>query len=379
MTEREDREKALGDLHEVTQKFMRATSPEEVATLAVEAGREVLGLPYTHFYVISDDGQKLIPHATAKKVDDRFGDLPTFPRGEGLLWTAVEAGDIQQYDDVQEEEGLASDMPFRGAFISPVGEYGVFGSGSLEPRKFDAFDRELASILIAQMEAALDAVKRQEALRAHEEKLQRQNERLEEFAGVVSHDLRNPLNVAEGRIEVAKEECESEHLDLAEEALNRMGKLIDRTLTLARTGQAVGETEPVNLSTLTEPCWRNVDTADSTLQSEEIPEIEADRERLQHLFENLYRNAVEHGGKDVTVTVGKLDDGFYIEDDGKGLSAEKQGDIFETGYTTNDEGTGLGLSIVKQIVEAHDWDIRVTPGSEGGARFEITGVDFTAA
>lgn len=143
MAERKYREKAIEDLHEVTQKFMRASSLEEVATLAVEAGRDVLGLPYTHFYVISNDGQSLHPLAATEEMYDRFGDLPTFPRGGGLLWGALEAGSIQQHDDVQDEEELASNLPFRGAIISPVGDYGVFGSGSLKPADFDAFDREL--------------------------------------------------------------------------------------------------------------------------------------------------------------------------------------------------------------------------------------------
>jgi signal transduction histidine kinase len=52
--------------------------------------------------------------------------------------------------------------------------------------------------------------------------------------------------------------------------------------------------------------------------------------------------------------------------------------VFEVGYSTNAEGTGFGLSIVQQIVEAHDWDIRITGRSEGGARFEITGVEYAA-
>jgi signal transduction histidine kinase len=94
------------------------------------------------------------------------------------------------------------------------------------------------------------------------------------------------------------------------------------------------------------------------------------------LLENLFRNALDHGGKDVTVTVGILERGFYVEDDGSGISADPPTDIFESGYSTTSEGTGFGLAIVADIVEAHGWEIHVTSGESGGARFEVRGVDF---
>jgi signal transduction histidine kinase len=77
----------------------------------------------------------------------------------------------------------------------------------------------------------------------------------------------------------------------------------------------------------------------------------------------------------VTVTVGGLPDGFYVADDGEGVPPADRDRVFERGYTTGD-GTGLGLSIVEQIVGAHGWSVRATESEDGGARFEITGVEF---
>jgi signal transduction histidine kinase len=88
------------------------------------------------------------------------------------------------------------------------------------------------------------------------------------------------------------------------------------------------------------------------------------------------RNAVEHGGDDVTVAVGALNDGFYVEDDGAGISEADREDVFEPGYSTSEDGTGFGLSIGKRVADAHGWNVRVTDGSDGGARFEIIGVEF---
>jgi signal transduction histidine kinase len=206
--------------------------------------------------------------------------------------------------------------------------------------------------------------------------LRRQNERLERFASIVSHDLRNPLNVAEARLELAREdEDEDEHLDAIERSLDRMSALIEGLLTLARKGDVVEEIQLVDLQAVVEDCWRNVETANATLVVETERKIRADRERLQQLLENLLGNAIEHGGDGVTLTVGALEDGFYVEDDGRGIPAEDRQHIFQRGYSTSRDGTGFGLAIVNEIVEAHDWRISVVGGEPCGTRFEITGVE----
>lgn len=209
-----------------------------------------------------------------------------------------------------------------------------------------------------------------------EEKLRRQNERLDEFASVVSHDLRNPLNVAEGRLDIAREQSSNEHLDIAAGALDRMEQLIDDLLTLARQGETIDELEVVSLKALGEECWENIDTRNAELVIDTDHVVHADKGRLQQLTENLIRNAIEHGGDAVTVTIGALADGFYVEDDGTGISDVESNRIFEKGYSTSREGTGFGLMIVEVIAEAHDWEVGVLESATGGARFEITGVDI---
>jgi len=225
--------------------------------------------------------------------------------------------------------------------------------------------------------------------------LEAQNERLEQFTGMVSHDLRNPLNVAQGNSEIIAELIAAAKADDGEytplnaetmgtlgsaadtltRTLTRMELLIDDLLVLAREGQEIDEPEPVSLATLVERCWEMVDQQQATLVVDTDRTIRADPDRLQQLFENLFRNAVEHGGSDVTIRIGALDNGFYVEDDGPGIPADKREEVFESGYTTNRNGTGFGLNIVSEIVAAHGWTVTITDGTDGGARFEITGVD----
>ncbi|MFC6873083.1 PAS domain S-box protein [Halobellus marinus] len=213
--------------------------------------------------------------------------------------------------------------------------------------------------------------------KADERELERQIDRLEQFATVVSHDLRNPLNVAKGRLDLVETDPDhrSEHRKAAQDALGRMEELIEDLLVLAREGGNTGETEPVDLGELLSDCQETVSAPEASFVVDTDRQIRADRSRLQQLFENLVRNAIEHGRPDVTVTVGDLADGFYVADDGPGIPAEEREQVFETGFTTTEDGTGLGLNIVKQIADAHGWDVAVTESDDGGARFEFTGVD----
>jgi PAS domain S-box-containing protein len=204
--------------------------------------------------------------------------------------------------------------------------------------------------------------------------LKEREQRLEEFAGVVSHDLRNPLSVATARVELAQDEHDSEHLARARDALDRMDVLIENLLTLARADQAVGSLEPVALGSVANGAWNAVDAPAATLTVDTDRTIRADRARLQQLLENLFRNAVEHGGDDVAVHVGILQDGFFVEDDGAGMPADQREALFSSG--TASEHTGLGLRIVREVAEAHDWTVRATESDAGGARFEISGVEF---
>ena len=203
--------------------------------------------------------------------------------------------------------------------------------------------------------------------------LERQNARLDQFASVVSHDLRNPLGIAEGYVELARTENDMSHLDRTVDALDRMGSLIDELLTLARNGQSIDETTSVSLHSVAEAAWKNVD-ADVRFINEVEGTIEADEQRLQQLFENLFRNAVEHAEADVVIRVGWADDGFYVEDNGPGVPPADRETVFEYGHTSTSSGTGLGLAIVRSIADAHNWAVNLSAGTTGGARFEFSGV-----
>ena len=212
------------------------------------------------------------------------------------------------------------------------------------------------------------------ATKERKRELERQNERLDRFASMVSHDLRNPLQVAKERLAVVREQQDSPHFENIARAHDRMETIIKETLTLAQQGETIDETEPLDLAAAVEEWWADSETETATLTVTDAPTVQCDPSRLRHVFENLFRNARDHCGDGVTVTVGTLEDGFYVADDGPGIPADEREAVFEAGHTTADGNTGFGLAIVSEIIEAHGWSVTVTESEAGGARFEITGV-----
>jgi signal transduction histidine kinase len=205
--------------------------------------------------------------------------------------------------------------------------------------------------------------------------LAERNERLDAFAGKISHELRNPLNVLSGRLDLARETGDDAHFEAMEQSLDRIQRLVEDVLSLARTGDVEVDPEPLALSAVVERCWETVDASAATLRVETTGTVVADEDRLHQLLANLVRNAIEHNGGSVTVTVGDLDDGFFVADDGVGIPADERGQILERGYSGSGHGTGLGLAVVAEIASAHGWNVAVTDSEDGGARFEFWGVE----
>ncbi|EMA24327.1 histidine kinase N-terminal 7TM domain-containing protein [Haloarcula argentinensis] len=231
-----------------------------------------------------------------------------------------------------------------------------------------------------------------------ERELERRNQQLDQFAAVLSHDLRNPLNVASGRLALARERNDPEEFDRVEEAHERMSSLIDEVLAFARDEKSTDRVE-LQLSALAKAAWGHVDTGDATLQIDGDREITGDRDQLLQLFENVFRNSVEHGSKSgrqgaddgrsrtesddnvgwedagVTIRVDATPEGFTIGDDGPGVPPGEREEIFTHGVTSSESGTGLGLAIVQHVVESHGWDVEMTESRSGGAKLVVSGLE----
>ena len=230
-------------------------------------------------------------------------------------------------------------------------------------------------------------------LKRREQTLEQQNELLNEFASVVSHDVSTPLGVIQNKARLVEMTGDTSHVEDIYEEADRVQDLIDELRDLAGSGQAIGTTSQVDLESVAREAWASV-PAEGSLTVNRTTIVDADRNRLRQLLSNLFENSVEHatatdGGESeiaavesdaattpsqmtgVTVSAGTLPDGFYVADDGPGIPDDQQDAVFERGFSTREDGTGLGLAIVEQIVEGHGWSITVTDSETGGARFEI--------
>jgi PAS domain S-box-containing protein len=513
VTEQTQRERVLTSLHDATRRMFVSDDRSEISSVMVEAAEGLVDLPYVGVF-FEEDGD-LQPNTVSSPV--AADGPPVLRGGESIAWTVFESGEAEWIEDVSSHPDVHDpDSPIEEEFVFPMDEHGVLLVGADEKGVLTREDRDLAGILAANGEAALDSAERERRLReqeaqlrsernrlaalfenvpsptasfavedgepivrsvnsafegvfGHDEselvgeniddyivppsraeeaelyneklragqninvevrrltadgprdflldvvpfrleepnvqgyamytditerkererELERQNDRLEEFASIVSHDLRNPLNVARGYVELAEETKSDEHFERVDDALERMADIVEDVLTLARQGRSLEGRERVPLAEAAESAWRNVTTGDATLELRDPPTLSADPTRIGSLLENLFGNAVEHGPgeeadeetepDDLTVTVGRLDtesedadgDGFYVADDGVGIPEDRRDVVFESGETYSVDGTGFGLSIVQDIVEAHGWRVELTESEAGGARVEF--------
>ncbi len=372
ITRLRDHRETLATLHTAAAEMQECDSLQAAAEQTVGAAESVLEMELCSL-LVHEDGM-LVPAAASSEASP--GGTRRMEPDQGLAGETFQTGESFVVDDISADDVTdPAKSTYRSGLSVPVGDIGVFQAVSTERAAFDGVDRRFTELLTGHAARTMRRLQFEAELRESQEQLRRQNERLERFVGIASHDLRNPLGVARGRLELARQECDSDHLDAVEGAHERMEQLLEHLLTLAREGGRVEELERVDLTALVRDCWGNVSTPEATLQVETDTAVRADPDRLRQAIENLVRNATEHSDGPIRVTVGDLENGFYVADSGSGIPADERDAIFEYGYSTQDTGTGFGLAIVAEIVDAHDWSVTVSESEAGGARFEITGVD----
>ncbi len=380
ITDLKRRELQFESLHDASRELMEAKTRMDVARIVSDASKNILGYVMTTVRLADEDEEMLRTFVATDQTVTEAGKRPGYRiDGDTPAARTYREGEPEIFDDLDRTDDEYDRGALRSGVYVPIGDHGVLSTGDTEPYAFDEPDVEILGVLTKLATGALTRIR-------SEQELQRQNERLEEFASIVAHDLRNPLNVARGELTLM-ESASADRIESIDACLDRMESLIEDILSLARQGELVGDATNVSLDAVVRQAWTNVETRSATLTVEdEGIDVLADEFRLQELFENLFRNAVEHVGDGVTVTVGPLWDGgrtsdeqravgFFVEDDGPGIPRNRKESVLEAGSTTATDGTGYGLYIVSEIAAAHDWGLEVDDGRDGGARFEITGVE----
>ena len=246
--------------------------------------------------------------------------------------------------------------------------YGVLAVYADRVDIFDTEEQDTFREVGHNIALAIDASQTKDALQQRTTELERQKERLRELAQIISHELRNPLQAAMGRVEVLDGD-EDDDVTAIERNHARMAFLIDDLMEIARQGERQYTVAPVDLSAVVADAWGAIQTDDATLHAECNATVLADYDRLCQLFENFFRLATDRA-ENVAITVADTPEGFTLEHDGPSLGPTGE-DAFELRYSSTDEGAGLCLSVIREIARGHDWTVTVSGGPPGRVRIEV--------
>ncbi|WP_126663466.1 PAS domain-containing protein [Haloterrigena salifodinae] len=396
VTDRREYERVVTSLHEVTRWLLESDDPEEICAIAVHSGSDLLELPISGVWLLEEEKGYLEPVAGTAGAHDEFGGLPRFNPGEGLVWDVFESGEIERFDDLREVEDIYNpDTPIRSEIIAPIGTHGVLMTGSLEPHRFDETDVDLISTLVENTRAALDRADQEQVLRERTAELERQTERLESVANVLSSDLKAQLSTVADALEsdgtartgAGGETHEEWEFPLAEDSveatLDRAERLVDDIREFARNASTVGTRSRISLeSAIDEALERSRLDYDSVVV-EEPATLRADADRFVHLLETAFDDAAARADSEVTIQVGLVgfengerSRGFFLLDDAAEIPPAAHERVLDPTTETDDGAAtdGLGLALVRAIAEAHDWVLSVDNGKNGGTRLEVRDV-----
>ncbi|THE65904.1 PAS domain S-box protein [Salinadaptatus halalkaliphilus] len=381
VTDRHEYERVAASLHEVTRWLLESDDPEEICAIAVHAGSDLLDLPISGVWLLEEEHGYLDPVAGTAGAHEEFGGLPRFHPGEGLVWDVFESGDVSRFDDLETVDDIYNpETPIRSELIAPIGTHGVLMSGSLEAHRFDETDVELVSTLVENTRAALDRADRERILRERSADLERQTERLEGVATVLSNDLKHQLELV---ADALGDDDENWEFPLAEESveatLDRAERLVDDVREFARNATAVRTRTRVDVGEAIEQATAGSRLEDDAVTLERPATLRADYDRFVHLLETAFDDVAARSSGDVTVRIEivGVDEtdrprGFALVDDAPERPSSPQDHFLESTADRDGALEGLGLALVRAIAQAHDWELSIVDDEE--TRIEIRDV-----
>ncbi|ELY52291.1 sensor histidine kinase [Natronorubrum bangense] len=388
VTDRHEYERVVTSLHEVTRWLLESDDPEEICAVAVHAGSDLLDLPISGVWLLDDEQGYLDPVAGTAGAHDEFGGLPRFYPGEGLVWDVFEGGSVERFDDLESIAELYNpETTLRSEIIAPIGTHGVLMTGALEANQFDETDVDLVSTLVENTRAALDRANREQVLRNRTAELERQTERLESVAEILSTDLKQQLSTVANALEDDADEWEFPLAeDSVETTLDRAERLVDDVREFARNASAVGPRCRIDLEEAIESALEQSQLDSAHIVVERPATLRADADRFSHLLETVFDDVAARADGEVTIQVGLLgvdetacSRGVFIRDDATEIppAAREPPAESTTGGAVSAPASpidGLGLTLARAIAEAHDWTLTVDTGENGETRFEIRDV-----
>ncbi|MBX0323777.1 PAS domain S-box protein [Halomicroarcula sp. F13] len=211
ITERTRRESQLETLNDVSRELTEASSEEAVCDIAVRAARETLGLELAAVELYDSERNRLVPHARTEGVTELVGDASLFEPEDGESWQVFVESEGTVYEDIEFRADVSEPgTPLDSAIVLPLGEHGVLIAGETTPESFADAVVDLARVLAAHVETALDRIAREASLRERTSTLEAKHERLRRMDRVndVLRDVTTALVAADSRSEIERVLCE---------------------------------------------------------------------------------------------------------------------------------------------------------------------------
>lgn len=362
----------IHNLHAVLNKLFSTSEYSKASSIILEAFKNNFGYDIVVLWV--EEGDRLVPKCTTNRADEVLETSQvTNEKGKSLSYDAYEEDKIKIVNDMDSKDGkYNTDTKIKSEAIIPIPSIGVVNVASLTKNSFSQEEAKMMKLWSKILLVAVDRVKKRNKLKHKKQEVIDEKNRLEDFVSFVTHDIRNPLQVAKGNVDIVRSERDNDRLDTVSKSLDRIEQIIYdvRVLTNQKNGSL--DKEEVFIEKIVDKCWDNVKTSKSNINNNVNLKVYADKSKLSHIFENLFRNSITHGGPDVDIIIDNLENnkGFYIQDTGSGIDKSMIDEIFESGVSSERNSSGLGLKIVSEIIKLHNWDIEVENTDEG-ARFNI--------
>ncbi|MUV89840.1 PAS domain-containing protein [Halapricum sp. CBA1109] len=393
VTDLKEREVGMRALNERSTVLLEAREREAVVEMALDIVEEVVDCSLAVVRGHRDDDEALAPLGATESALELVGattvsDLGTVPAGTPLYDAFRQDSSTLIDDDDAITAAVGTNDAVGSLLVVPLGDHGVLGLGSPPGEQWGGFDRDMVELLGRTVTAALDRVERDEQLDAYRQRLEQSNENLQQFAYVASHDLQEPLRMVSSYVDLLESEYGDELDEEAEEYMHyavdgaqRMKAMIDGLLAYSRVETQGESFERVDTTAVVENTLRELslllDENGTTVEYGDLPAVEGDETQIGQVFQNLLKNAAEHGdATTVEITATTTDDrvAVAVTDDGTGIPPEEQAsifDIFEQGHAAED-GSGIGLAVCDRIVERHDGTLTVDSAPGEGTTFTVT-------
>lgn len=401
-----EREKTLiiDLINNLTKSILGKIDVNEIAWEIVNNIAEYLDSEDCVIYLVDHNQQALEQIAVyGEKLgdDNKIQNRLILPFGEGIVGSVVKSGNSIIVKDTSLDPRYIVDDERRFSEISvPIISNGkVIGVIDSEHKDKNYYTEEhvkalesIASLVAIKLRTALNIRERKkvEAKNSHLlSELEKSNNELQEYAHIVSHDLKSPLRSINALVNWIKEDNSGkfdavslQNFDLLEITLEKMEHLISDILEYSSIGASESiSREQVDINKIINDLKQMLFVPEhiSIKVLSKLPILKGDQTKFQQLFQNLISNAIKFNDKEEgIIEIDVVDNNsfyqFSVRDNGVGIDKKYHDKIFKIFHALNKrkESTGIGLSIVKKIVALYKGEIWIDSEVGQGSTFYFT-------